>query len=153
MKRKIFISHLIITAIIITLISIYDFSDNAYLTIYVFSLFLYLLSGYILTEKKSNWYNYFVVSFIGMVIWIFCFISSPNDLNYKSHEGGAWFIYQLYIMVSSPLNFIEWIQDYLNGNRTKQLFGDLIILMFFSVFQYIGGIIKMIKSNEITNIE
>ncbi len=152
MRLKILISHFIITAIIITFISISDFSDNAYFMIYIFSLFLYLLSGYLSTEKKTSWYNYFIVSFIGLVIWGICFISSPNDLNYKGHEGGIWFFYQLYIMVSSPLNFIDSIQDYLNGNRKTQLFGDLIILILFSVFQYFGGIIKMAKSKKLDTL-
>ncbi len=152
MKLKILFSHFIITAIIIVSISIFDFNESGYFMIYIFSLFLYLLSGYLLTKKESNWYNYYTVSFIGIIIWFFCFISSPNDLNYKGHEGGVWFIYQLYIMVSSPLNFIDSIQFYISKNRELQLFGSLVILMFFSTFQYIGGIIKINRLNKITNI-
>lgn len=149
MKKRILLSHFIITAIIIFIISIYDFKDNGYWLIFLFSLVLYLLSGYFSTYKKSSWWNYFIVSIIGIVIWVFCFISSLHDLNYTGQSGNICFLYQLYIMVTSPLNFIDSIQDFLNGNIERQLFTDLLRLIFLSILQFVGGIIKTKKLDYI----
>ena len=145
------LSHFVITAIIIIVISNFEFTQIGYWIIYFLSLGLYLISGFIYTNRKSNWFNYFVVAIIGISIWTICFIISPNDLNYKSGNGGCWFFYQLYIMVSSPLNFIESIQNILTGNFKLQLYSEALIPIIISIFQYIGGLLKINILNKNNN--
>jgi hypothetical protein len=143
MKVKLIISHFLITAIIITLISVNDFSEKGYLATFFFSLFLYLLSGYIATNtNKIMLFDTFIIAIIGTIIWLLCYISSPNDFNYKGHNGGSWFFYQLYIMVNSPLNFVDNISNYFNTSKAIRLTSDLIFPLIFSLFQCCGAIIK-----------
>lgn len=141
-------SHFAITTIVMIVLSNFEFNQIGYWIIYFLSLFLYVVSGFIYTNSKSRWYNYFIVAIIGIVIWTICFIKSPNDLNYKSGDGGCWFFYELFIMVSSPLNVIDSIQNILTGNIKLQLYTQSLIPIIVSICQYAGGFLKVTILNR-----
>ena len=135
--------HFLITIITIVVMGL-AMNDMGYILVTIFSCFLYFISGYKLTKEKSNWMNYFGVFAIGIILWIICFALSPDSTNYKrSSEASFWFIYKLYVMVNSPLNFI----DFLNEPYNLRL--ELLILLFtpftICIFQYLGGKFKMLK--------
>ena len=150
-KRKMLLSHFAISVIVMIILSNFEFDQIGYWIIYIFSLFLYVISGYIYTSSKSNWYNYFIVAIIGICLWTICFVKSPNDLNYKSRDGEYWFLYQLYIMVSSPLNVIDSINEVLTGNIKLQLYSQSLIPIIISICQYIGSILKLNVLNKNNN--
>ena len=133
-------AHFLITIIIIVVMGL-AINDITYFLVSIFSCFLYFISGYKLTNEKSNWINYFGVCVIGIFLWVICFALSPDSTNYKRNtEAGLWFFYKLYVMVNSPLNFIESLNEPYNLRR------ELLILFVtpftISLFQYLGGRLK-----------
>ena len=147
-KQKMLFSHFAITTIVMIVLSNFEFNQIGYWIIFFLSLFLYVISGFVYTNNKSNWYNYFIVAIIGVSIWTICFIKSPNDLNYKSGDGGYWFFYELFIMVSSPLNVIDSIQNVLTGNIKLQLYSQSLIPIIISICQCAGGFLKITLLNK-----
>ena len=136
-------AHFLITIITIMVMSL-AINDITFFSVIIFSCILYFVSGYKLTNEKSNWKNYFGVFAIGIVLWIICFGLSPDPTNYKRNtEAGLWFFYKLYVMVNSPLNFIDTVNEPYNLRR------ELLILFLtpitISVFQYLGGRLKSRK--------
>ena len=136
-------AHFLITIITIMVMSL-AINDITFFSVIMFSCILYFVSGYKLTNEKSNWKNYFGVFAIGIVLWIICFGLSPDSTNYKRNtEAGLWFFYKLYVMVNSPLNFIDTVNEPYNLRR------ELLILFLtpitISVFQYLGGRLKSRK--------
>ncbi len=136
-------AHFLITMITIVVMSL-AINTITYFLVTLFSCILYFYSGYIVTKLKSNWLNYFGVFTIGIILWIICFALSTNSLNYKNdNEAGLWFIYQLYVMVKSPLNFIDFLNEPFNLKR--ELFILLLIPFIISVIQFSGGKLKIWK--------
>lgn len=135
-------SHIIITIIIMIMLSLGAPHGETIFIIGVTSCVLYFYSGYILTKEKVEWYNYFGVACLGIFFWLICFVVSPHSMNYKRNpEAGIWFLYQVYIIVSSPLNFIESLNE--KYSLTRQLITDFLIPIVISVFQFFGGWTKM----------
>lgn len=136
-------AHFLITIIIIVVTSL-AINDITYFSVSVFSCFLYFISGYKLTNEKTNWINYFGVCAIGIVLWVICFALSPDSTNYKRNtEAGLWFFYKLYVMVNSPLNFIDSLNE--PYNLRKELLMLFLTPFTISVFQYLGGRLKSKK--------
>lgn len=136
-------AHFLITIITILVMGL-AINNITYFLVTIFSCILYFISGYKLTKEKSNWMNYFGVFAIGIVLWIICFFLSPYSTNYKRNtEAGLWFFYKLYVIVNSPLNFIDFL------NESYNLRQELLILFLtpFTIcfFQYLGGKFKMRK--------
>jgi hypothetical protein len=73
-------------------------------------------------------------------------------MNYKSdNNAGVWFFYQLYIIVSSPINLINIFDMESNYSVNKQLIIDLLIPIILSLMQFLGGIVK-INRLKISNL-
>ena len=103
-------------------------NDAFFFLVVVFSCILYFHSGYVFTTLKSHWINYFGVCILGVVFWLICYNLSPNPTDYKRHtEAGNWLYYKLFVAVSPPLNFIDFINRPYNLNR------ELLILFFIPV--------------------
>ena len=104
-------------------------------------LLFYFLNGYFLTKEKVKWVNYFAIAFVGIGLWLFCFIMSPTSTSYKQNaDSGSWFFYELYILARTPLNFID--REY---SLKLDLFEKFIFPIIFSFCQYLGGLVKMKK--------
>lgn len=146
MMKKIFSqllsAHIIITVIVI-IISVVGPHNNVTLWFAgITSCLLYFFSGYILTKEKNEWYNYFGVACIGVLFWLICFAISPNSMSYKGNpEAEIWLLYQFYIMVSYPLNFIDSLNEHYSHMR--QLIIDLMVPILISGFQFLGGWTKL----------
>lgn len=129
-------AHFFITIIILIVMSLAT-NDETYILVIVLSFILYFYSGYKLTKTKVNWINYFGVAAIGIVCWLTCYIISPESTNYNRDDAGLWFFYNLYIMVNSPLNFIDsWIENY---NLKKELIMLFIVPPLISILQFSGS--------------
>jgi hypothetical protein len=143
--------HFLIIIIVLVIIGFVE-KDETFILVSVFILFLYFISGYILTTDKIKWINYFIIAIIGILFWIICFVNSPNSMNYKSdNNAGVWFFYQLYIIVSSPINLINIFDMESNYSVNKQLIIDLLIPIILSLMQFLGGIVK-INRLKISNL-
>lgn len=139
-------SHFIITFVTIVLLTFATDKNETIFIVGIISCVLYFYSGYYLTKEKVKWYNYFIIAFLGITLWLICFIISPSSMNYKRDDNaGVWFFYQLYIMVASPLNFIDSINE--NYSIAKQLILDLLIPIVISLLQFLGGFVKLRLKN------
>ncbi len=158
MNTKLFISHILITLISFTGMSIIwvniendtlEFVFRIASLILIFS--LYILSGYLSTnnESKVNLIKYTIIAVIGIMLWMFCFIISPNDLNWQGRESGVWLFYIIYTFgILEPSDWIFKIFKIPEINNTNiSLLFLLILSIIPSLLQYIGGIIK---KNNIT---
>lgn len=142
-------AHFLVSAITIIVTGL-AMNNETYFLVTAFSCILYLYSGYKVTNFKSSWINYFGVFAIGFILWLISFALSPDSLNYKSNnEAGFWFVYQLYIIVNSPLNFIDFLNEPFNLKR------ELLLLFFtpfiISLFQFFGGIYKIWEMKQYKN--
>ncbi|MFM9984886.1 MAG: hypothetical protein ACKVOK_06600 [Flavobacteriales bacterium] len=114
--------------------------------LFLFILGLYFLSGYLLTKVRTPWYRYFGVAVIGTLLWLRCFYISPDTTNYKSdHNAGCWFNCKLFVMVDSPLNFIDSLNSEENYSVRREQVQILLVPILISLFQYAGGAVKMKK--------
>ena len=137
---KFFLSHIVIICISILL----SFSNNANIGALIFLILLialcYFVSGYIFTRTKIPTYKYFIVSFVGILLWLTGFISSPECTLWKVCSGAhLWLFFQLYI-------YPEYLVRSFNLNNYS-LGLDLIIKFIFpfifSSLQFLGGITKI----------
>lgn len=134
--------HILITFFSMMILSLFFNTDSKLILVlfFLFTLSVYSLSGYFLTNKMIKWYNYFGVAIVGILFWIICYIKSPYNTNFKQNNDAClWFFYELYIMIKSPLYFINVSDYYLNFD----LFEKLIYPIIFSFFQFVGGVFKM----------
>ena len=139
---KLFGFHFVITFFSIFLLSFFSETEsNLALSIFFgFIQFLYFLSGYLITNKKIKWYNYFSIAIFGFLFWLICFINSPESTHYKMNSNaGPWIFYEIYIMSKSPLYFIEPDKYSLKFDLLQKF----VFPFIFSLSQFFGGIIKM----------
>lgn len=150
MKDKLFFKligwHFIITFFSILILSLIleknVGSKMIYFSAFLFTLLLYGLNGYFLTETKHRWFSYSGIACIGIVLWIISYILSPDTTHYKQvGSAGFWFLHELYIIGTSPLHLIP-LNDY---SLKMDLFQKFISPILFSASQLIGGLIKMKK--------
>jgi hypothetical protein len=142
------LSHVCIFIVSIILLSIVlqiKNNDYKYAFVFILVLYLYFLSGYWLTQFFNRWYNYYLVAFIGIIIWLFAFFTSTNSLNYKADEQAyAWMIYRFYISgIESPLNFYDGLNF---ADKISIHFEECFIIIYpviASIFQHLGGIFKV----------
>ena len=145
---RLILAHFLISVITIFMTSL-AMNNETFLIVTLVSCFMYVVSGYIITKHKIKSINYFGIALIGIVLWVICFIISPESTNYKgNHEAGIWVLDKLYLIVISPLNFIDFITE--PYNRIRELTFLLFIPILLSCLQLIGGIYKVweIKYNE-----
>ena len=157
MHLKLFFSHIIIFLIsIFGFTSLYEYVGNGILEIIysifhlIVILFLYLLSGFLSTEKpgKYEFKNYFIIAIVGFLIWLFAVLNSPTDLDWKKGNGGIlWLLYRLYISgIETPFNFNEHFSIW--TKNVKWNIGILLLLSIIpSLIQAYGGFLK-IKWNK-----
>jgi nicotinamide riboside transporter PnuC len=112
--------------------------------LFIIVLCLYFYSGYISTNIKSRWYNYFGIALIGAFLWIIAFTESPDSLNYKSDpEAGAWMFYRFYIAgIETPLNFIGFLNFADSHSPRLEMYYIFIVPLLASIMQYLGGFYK-----------
>ena len=145
---KLIIAHFFISVITVFMTGL-AMNNETYFIVTFISCLMYAISGYIITKQKIKSINYFGTAIIGIVLWVVCFINSPDSTNYKgNHEAGIWFFDKLYLIVMSPLNFIDFITE--PYNRIRELTFLLFIPILLSCLQLIGGIYKVweIKYDE-----
>lgn len=152
MNTKLFISHIIITLISIAIFSIIlvNIENDTYEIIFrivflILILSLYILSGYLSTNtySKVNISEYSIIAVIGIIIWVFCFWTSPTDLNWKKGDGGVWLFYMIY--VSSLLESTDWIFQIFKTTKLNikvSIFLLLSLSIIPSFMQYLGGLKK-----------
>lgn len=142
-------AHVFITIIVIILSATLPHVNDSLIIIGFITCVFYFYSGYWATKEKLKWYHYFGIAGLGLLLWQICFAISPHSMNYKrDNEAGAWFFYQLYIFVSSPLNFISALNE--KYSLVRQLILDLSIPFFISGLQFLGGLTKLryLKTDE-----
>jgi len=153
MNLKLISSHIIITLIsILGFTSIYEFLSRgffeiAYAIIHLtIILILYLISGYLLTDQteKFEYINYPIIGLIGLVILTTAIIDSPNDLNWKSGNGGFfWLIYRLYVSgIETPFNFNDNF-SFWTKNIKFNIFILGILSIIPSILQALGGFLRI----------
>lgn len=143
MALKLFISHFIISLFAIAVLGL-TVNDFFCFVLVMLSGCLYFLSGYIFTKTYICWFNYFSVAAVGVSFWILCYLISPESTNYKREaSAGFWFYYELYILVKSPLNFVEMLND--PYSLTRDLITKLCVPILISILQSIGGQVKLRK--------
>jgi hypothetical protein len=154
MQLKLIASHIIITIVsIFGLTYLYEYVGNGAFEM-VYAIFhltivlaLYFMSGFLITDKteKFKFWNYYIIALLGFIIWLFAFMNSPTDLDWKHGKGGIlWLTYMFYISgIETPFNFSS---DF--SILTKNIKLDIGILLMFSfipsMLQAFGGFIKQI---------
>lgn len=142
---KTFFAHIIIYVTTLAMLYVFSFfnvSKCIFLFYFVCILFLYLFSGYLIANHlEINWYDYFGIAIVGIVIWGIAITLSPDSLNYKRVDSaGVWLFYRIYISgIEIPLNFIEI--DKTLPIKSKKYF-DLILPFIASTMQYFGALLK-----------
>lgn len=148
---KTVLAHIVIFFIMLILISIFSYfeilNNSICILIYVCVLGTYLYSGYIITNSKAKSYKYFYVAFIGLLIWMTAFLTSPNSINYKSDtEADIWMIYRYYIAgIETPINFISNFDIADNYSITLEMYLIALHPIIASLMQYFGGQLKFNK--------
>jgi len=152
---KTLLAHAAIFVIMLILISIFSYfnSLNNYtcIMLLISVLGMYLYSGYILTNSKTQGYKYFAVAIIGLLIWITAYITSPNSLNYKSDsEAGIWMIYRYYIAgIETPLNYISSFNIADNYSIRLEMYIIAFLPILASVMQYFGAKWKLTRLSKV----
>jgi len=120
-----------------------DYSDKNYIITSINILlivFFYFLSGYINTKESNKIYDFFSVFYIGLFLWLIGVLLSPNYTNYKrDNESAIWLLYELYVF--PKFIFYEFIPK--KYSLSYDLFIKLFFPFIFSLFQYVGGLIKV----------
>lgn len=152
LSTKLFFQHLFICLISLLglafLANRIQWNDFISLFYFVIVVLMYIFSGYISTESKARVISYFSVAIIGIVFWTYCYVLSSNSTNYKSSDqnAGIWFFYELFITSKSSLNMLPIFSDKYSLNL--DLFSKLIFPCVFSIFQFIGGQLKLKRIND-----
>lgn len=117
------------------------FTIIAVLIIFITPILLYIWGARFIkgSSTKLNIISCCSPSLIGIILWIICFITSPNDITMTS--GGLWLIYGFYnggaSLVINSLIFV-----FRNGNIINPL--TLLLIGFFpSTLLFLGLQIKM----------
>ena len=140
---RLFLSHIVLSVVTLFLLSIAFVVSNdiIYGLLFFIMLVLYFYSGYLFTHHKTPWYNYCAVAFVGLTLFGICFYLSPNTTNYKSFaHAGLWLYYELYITVSSPLNFMLLFTE--RYAFLPDMLFKLFLPLLLSSMQFAGGTLK-----------
>lgn len=146
--HKFLLSHIAIIFISILLSCINLQSFSLIIIFFVLTLICYFVSGYIFTQKKMPIYKYFIVSFVGLILWLICFLISPHSTLWKV-SGGAeiWLFYDIYI---NPEHLIRSV-NFSNYDVDLDLIRKGIFPLIFSIMQLLGGSLKIKKIKATAN--
>lgn len=144
---ELLIAHILIS--ILSIFSLYaiELVDSEIVCVLILLLlsYFYFLSGYVSTNRKARLYLYFPIAFAGIGFWIICYLLSPCATDYKRCAGaGAWFYYELFVVVKSPLHFMQSFTDPYDLNR--DLITKLAVPAIVSLLQFAGGQTKLALS-------
>jgi hypothetical protein len=158
MHLKLIASHILIFIIsIFGLTNFYEYVGNGTFEM-IYAIFhltivlaLYFISGFLVTNKteKFEFWNYYIITLIGFLIWLFAVLNSPTDLNWKNGNGGiSWLIYRMYISgIETPFNFSSEFS--ISTKNIKIEIGILLILTIIpSVLQAFGGLLKTNRNKK-----
>ncbi len=64
----------------------------------IFAITLYVCGAQFLESSSTlnNLISCLSPSFIGFLLWLLCYFSSPKDMDWKFGQGGIWLLYELY---------------------------------------------------------
>ncbi|EDP97618.1 hypothetical protein U8527_04675 [Kordia algicida OT-1] len=154
MSKQVYLllAHIIIFIIsIFGLIHLHSFEGNDIIEIitaifhFLLVLSFYLVSGYLITRKTEKFQlkQYWIITFIGICIWLAAFINSPTDLNWKKgNDGILWFLYRIYVV---PTELPFCFSDYFKTHQLNTVIRHVFLISFSiipSVMQAIGGFLK-----------
>jgi hypothetical protein len=138
--HKFLLSHIAIIFISILLSCFNPQSFSLIIILFVITLICYFVSGYIFTQKKISIYKYFIVSFVGIFLWLICFLISPHSTLWKVSGGaGIWLFYEIYIYPEYLLRSV----NFSNYDVHLDLFRKGIFPLIFSIMQLFGGLLKI----------
>ncbi len=146
-KIRFLIPHIAICVLLFFALSVIDLTQGLLWGGSALIVFFYFASGFLLTNKETRVYEYFMIFFVGVFLWLLCFIFSPSTTN-----AWGWFFYQFYIigisLIFKGIPAAEKFIDEGNYSHAAQLVVLLLLPLFFSLLQYLGGLYRKWKLNK-----
>lgn len=103
----------------------------------------YIYIGYNVKELDFKKWNYFILSFIGLIVFISAFIVSPYDLANKNIDSSyVWYLLDLYL---APFEFIRHllnIKSLLYATYSLKIIIYLIEIFLLGFLPILGSLIR-----------